>query len=45
MAKVQGALDHEEKRVTINEKAFESALKGIATGTMTYEGDPLLPIL
>ena len=43
--KMQAALNDPEQMKAINESAFQSALKGIAAGTMTYEGDPLLPIL
>lgn len=43
--KMQAALNDPEAMKEINEAAFQSALKGIASGSMTYQGDPLLPIL
>ena len=42
---MQAALDDPEQRAAINTASFEAALKGIASGSMTYEGDPLLPIV
>jgi len=43
--KMTAALADPEQKKLIDAAAFESALKGISTGTMTYEGDPLLPIV
>ncbi len=34
-----------EKKEEIYEEAFQSALAGIRSGEMTYQGDPLLPLL
>ena len=44
-AKVQAHLDDPAQKEAIQQAAFESALHGISTGTMTYQGDPLLPIM
>jgi len=38
-------LDDPSRRAEIDEGMFESALAGIRSGVMTYENDPLLPIL
>lgn len=38
------ALADPEQKGVIKAQAFESALKGIAAGSMKYEGDPLLPL-
>jgi len=43
--KMLASLADPEEKAVINEAAFQSALKGIAAGAMTYENDPLLPIL
>ena len=43
--KMLAAFNDPEQKNAINEAAFQSALKGISSGKMTYEGDPLLPIL
>lgn len=42
---MNAALSDPEQKAAIDTAAFESALKGISSGTMTYEGDPLLPIV
>ena len=43
--KVNAAMNDAAQSAEIKEKAFQSALAGIRKGTMTYENDPLLPIL
>lgn len=43
--KMLAAFKDPEQKKAIDDAAFQSALKGIASGKMTYEGDPLLPIL
>jgi hypothetical protein len=43
--KMQAALNDPEQKAAINEAAFQSALDGISSGTMSYKGDPLLPIV
>lgn len=44
-AKVQDALNDPKQRAEIQKGAFASALEGIRAGSMTYNNDPLLPIL
>lgn len=34
-----------EKKQEILDEAFQAALNGIRVGEMTYQGDPLLPLL
>ena len=43
--KVNEALADASQSEQIKEQAFQSALAGIRSGVMTYENDPLLPIL
>ena len=43
--KMNAALKDPEQKAAINEASFLSALDGIASGSMTYKGDPLLPIV
>lgn len=43
--KIQSSLNDPEKRAEIDQGIFESALAGIRSGVMTYENDPLLPII
>jgi hypothetical protein len=43
--KVNAALNDAAQSEQIKEQAFQSALAGIRKGSMTYENDPLLPIL
>jgi hypothetical protein len=42
---INKSLSDPSKRRDIEEAAFQSALKGIRSGQMAYESDPLLPIL
>lgn len=44
-AKVQESISNAASSAEIQEAAFQSALQGIRSGRMTYENDPLLPIL
>ena len=43
--KVTAAIADPKQKGDIMEAAFNSALLGIRAGTMTYENDPLMPIL
>ena len=43
--KVTAALNDPSQRDDIDEQMFQSALSGIRNGVMTYEGDPLLPVV
>ncbi len=42
---VQKAIGDPTSRKQINQDAFQSALLGISSGAMTYQNDPLLPML
>lgn len=44
-AKVTSALADPAQKKAIMDGAFQSALLGIRSGVMTYENDPLMPIL
>ena len=44
-AKVKSAITDAAQQADIQEAAFQSALDGIRQGSMTYNNDPLLPIL
>jgi len=45
VAKMNAAIADPEQKDAINEAAFQSALHGISSGSMSYQGDPLLPIV
>ena len=45
LEKVNASLNDPAMRSDIDEQMFQSALSGIRQGVMTYEGDPLLPIV
>lgn len=44
-SKVTAAMNDPAQRKVIMASSFESALSGIRAGVMTYENDPLMPIL
>lgn len=44
-SKVQEAIKDPSQSKKIKDDSFQSALKGISSGIMAYENDPLLPIL
>lgn len=45
LAKLKGSLADAADSQAIKEASFQSALQGIRDGSMSYKGDPLMPIL
>merc|ERR1719454_2261467 len=45
LTKLKDALAHPEDSKAIKDASFQCALQGIRDGSMSYKGDPLMPIL